>query len=71
MLYTIVDYNLFLQQMQSADESRFVPLQAGVAEIEPQSHRIKRIVSTDLADYLNAAYTPGSIFPQDIFPRER
>lgn len=60
MLHTIVDYNVFLRQMEESPRSRWLALQDGVLEVDDRN-RVRRVCSTNPADYLNAQYTPGAI----------
>lgn len=66
MLHTIVDYNVFLAQMQPAEEAcNWITLPSGKLEVT-SSGTVKRICSTDLQDYLDIRYSPGSRYGRAV-----
>lgn len=75
MLHTIVDYNVFLGQMQKPVQDEWVSLKSGMLELDQATGTVKRICSTDLNDYLDLRYAPGTVYrksaPQGINRRDR
>lgn len=62
MLHTVVDYNVFLGQMQPPAQEEWVSLKNGMLELDQVTGTVRRVCSTDLKDYLNLRYAPGTLY---------
>lgn len=64
LIHSITAHNLLLPP-QELSPSEFRPWRKGWVEGEEQNGQfcIRRLISTDPADYLNPAYAPGQILP--------
>ena len=59
MIYSIIsNEDIFFDFSIKNDITEFIPIKYGYLEVEKGKSRVKRVISTNLKDYLNSEYMP-------------